>query len=76
MPLYYFNLCSDEDEVTDLVGKPCANDIDALTAALRVAGDVVQNRLFKNSAIGEAWIEVEDEQARTVLTLPIRAAAY
>jgi len=73
---YYFNLCSDEEEVTDLVGKACEDDVAALGAALRMAGDVIQNRLFRNTAIEDGWIEVEDEQQRTVLTLPLRAAAY
>lgn len=73
---YYFNLCSDDEELTDVVGQSCEDDVAALEAALRMAGDVIQKRLFRNTAIEEGWIEVEDEQAHTVLTLPLRAAAY
>jgi hypothetical protein len=76
VPRYYFNLCSEEGEVTDVMGEPCADDLAALSIAFRKAGDIVQNRLFRNTAIEEAWIEVEDETERTILTLPLRSAAY
>ena len=76
MPRYYFNLCSEEAEVTDLVGESCDNDVAALGTALQRAGEVVQKRLFRNESIEEGWIAVEDEAQREVLRLPLRAAAY
>jgi hypothetical protein len=75
MPRYYFNVCSDEFEETDLVGQHCPDDVTALREALKAASAVVEKQLFRNQ-VADAWIEVEDEDHRTVLTLPLRAAAY
>lgn len=75
MPRYYFNLCFDEAEETDLVGRECPDDVAALGEALKAAGEVVRRQLFFNR-VEEGWIEVEDEDHREVLRLPLRAAAY
>ena len=75
MPRYYFNICSDEFEESDMVGEHCANDVEALKEALRQASSVVEQQLFFNKAV-DGWIEVEDEDHREVMRLPIRAAAY
>jgi hypothetical protein len=76
VPRYYFNLCSDEMETTDIVGETCPDDLAALTHALSTASTIVQRRLLANDLPAEGWIEVEDERHQTVLTLPLRAAAY
>lgn len=76
MPRYYFNVCSDEFEATDLVGEVCPNDVAALGGAMRAASEVVRQQLLVDKLIGDGWIEVEDEQHRPVLKLPLRAAAY
>jgi hypothetical protein len=76
VPRYYFNVCCEEAEVTDVVGTSCADDLAALEAALRIASEVVQTRLFRNQAIEDGCVVVEDEADREVLTLPLRAAAY
>jgi len=75
MPRYYFNLCMEESEITDVVGHDCADDVAALTEALREAGEVVRRQLFFNK-VEEGWVEVEDEDHREVMRLPLRAAAY
>ena len=75
MPRYYFNICSEEFEEADMVGEHCANDVEALKEALRQASSVVEQQLFFNKVV-EAWIEVEDENHREVMRLPLRAAAY
>ncbi|HEY1604307.1 MAG TPA: hypothetical protein VGF77_01765 [Allosphingosinicella sp.] len=77
MPRYYFNLCCDSSEVTDIVGATCADDVAALNHAMRRASDVVRTRLFsrEETDLG-GWVEVEDEKHRPVLRLPLRAAAY
>ena len=75
MPRYYFNICSDEFEETDMVGEQCLNDVAALKEAMRAASEVVREQLWHNR-VADAWIEVEDEQHREVMRLPIRAAAY
>lgn len=75
MPRYYFNICSDEFEETDMVGEHCPDDVAALKEALRAASELVQQQLLFNK-VTDAWIEVEDEDHREVMRLPIRAAAY
>ena len=75
MPRYFFNVCCDEYETTDLVGESCANDVAALKEALGAASAVVRQQLLYNR-IPDGWIAVEDEHHREVMRLPLRAAAY
>ena len=76
VPRYYFNVCCDDYEETDLVGEACPDDLAALSGAMRAASAVVQRRLLMNAPTQCGWIEVEDESHRPVLKLPLRAAAY
>jgi hypothetical protein len=76
MPRYYFNVCCDAYEATDVVGRPCPDDIGALNEAMRTASEVVRQRLEASAFGGDGWIEVEDEAHRSILRLPLRAAAY
>lgn len=75
VPRYYFNVCCDDFEETDLVGETCANDVEALKQALSAASTIIKDQLFRNK-VTDGFIEVEDETHREVLRLPIRAAAY
>jgi hypothetical protein len=75
VPRYYFNICLDEADTTDLVGRECPNDVAALGEALREAGEILRRQLFFNK-VEDGWIEVEDEDHREVMRLPLRAAAY
>jgi len=75
MPRYYFNVCSDEHESTDLVGEDCPDDLAALKEAMRAASAIIHQQLFFNR-LGDGWIEVEDEHHCEVMRLPLRAAAY
>lgn len=76
MPRYYFNLCCEEFETTDIVGETCSDDVDALSGAFRAASAVIRKRLLADQPAPEGWIEVEDERHRPILKLPLRAAAY
>ncbi|HEX2763204.1 MAG TPA: hypothetical protein VHM92_05075 [Allosphingosinicella sp.] len=76
MPRYYFNLRSDAEEVTDVVGESCRDEVAALALAFDKAGEIARKRVFGDGWIGDARIQVEDERARIILTLPVRAAAY
>ena len=76
MPRYFFNVCSEAYEETDLVGRRCANDVAALQEALNTASAIVQQRLAADAFCANGSIEVEDECHRPVLSLPLRAAAY
>jgi hypothetical protein len=75
VPRYFFNVCSEDFETTDLVGEHCADDVAALKEAMRAASEIIRDQLFFNR-VADAWIEVEDEQHREVMRLPLRAAAY
>ena len=76
MPRYFFNFSSEGCEEVDIVGKSCANDVAALQEALHAASAIMRRRLDAETFRADGTIEVEDERHRTVLTLPLRAAAY
>ena len=76
MPRYFFNFTAEGCEEVDLVGKACANDVAALHEALHAASAIMRRRLDSETFCATGTIEVEDEHHRTVLTLPLRAAAY
>lgn len=76
MPRYFFNFTAEGCEEVDLVGKTCPNDVAALQEALHAASAIMRRRLHAETFSNAGTIEVEDEQHRTVLTLPLTAAAY
>ncbi|HEY0111697.1 MAG TPA: hypothetical protein VGB59_00955 [Allosphingosinicella sp.] len=76
MPRYYFNICCDGSETTDVVGEVCPDDVAALGEALKAASAVMHKRLLMDDLPSDGWVEVEDERHRSVLKLPLRAAAY
>jgi hypothetical protein len=76
MPRYFFNVRGSGFEETDLVGRTCADDVAALAEAFGEAGRVLHRLLGEDALSDAGTIEIEDERHRTVLTLPLRAAAY
>jgi hypothetical protein len=76
VPRYYFNVRCDGSETTDMVGEVCANDVEALTLALKTAGTWLQRAAFTHHSVHDGWVEVEDEHHREVMKLPLLAAAY
>ncbi len=76
MPRYFFNVRGNGFEETDLVGRTCADDVAALAEALGEAGRVLKDLLSQDALSDCGEIEIEDERHRTILTLPLRAAAY
>lgn len=76
MPRYFFNVRGNGFEETDLVGRTCADDVAALSEALGEAGRVLKDLLRQDALSDCGEIEIEDERHRTILTLPLRAAAY
>lgn len=76
MPRYFFNVRGDGFEETDLVGRTCPDDVAALAEAFGEAGRILRQRLRDEALSDLGEIEVEDQSHRTVLTLPLRAAAY
>lgn len=75
MPTFYFNVHCSNYEITDLVGEKCRNSTMARVEALRTAREIIQDALLSGSFPQDGWIEVEDEEHRPVLTLPLRQAA-
>ena len=75
MPRYYFNVRCDAFETTDMVGEDCETLSAIRGEALRCASDLVLNDLLNGRVPQQGWIEVEDEEHRPVLTLPLSAAA-
>jgi hypothetical protein len=76
MRRYFFNIRGEGYEETDLVGKKCSSEVAALGEAMAIASNIVHDRMAVLHVAHPGMIEVEDEQHRTVLTLPLRAAAY
>jgi len=76
VPRYYFNIHCGEQEATDTVGHVCSDDVAALGQAVRVAGDLIRERLTRDVPMVEGCIEIEDQRHRAIMRLPLRAAAY
>lgn len=76
MPRYFFNVRGSSFEETDLVGRTCPDDVAALAEALSEAGRVLRDLLSQDALSDNGEIEIEAERHRTILTLPLRAAAY
>jgi hypothetical protein len=74
MGTYYFNVHCDGFELTDIVGEVCENSDDARAEACRTARALIQEELL-SGRLPKGWIEVEDEQHRPVMIVPLRDAA-
>jgi hypothetical protein len=75
MSTYYFNVRCEQFQRTDLVGEECDSLNSIRSEALRTARELVTNDLLRGRSPQQGWIEVEDEEHRPVLMLPISAAA-
>jgi len=71
---YYFNVHCEEFEIPDLVGEECPSLEAVRREALRTAQDLIRDNLLAGK-MPHGWIEVEDEEHRPVMTLPLKAAA-
>jgi hypothetical protein len=75
MPTFYFNVRTDRLDATDTVGEFCLTTADARSRALQAARMIVQHELSSGGFPGEGWIDVEDDDHRRVLSIPLREAA-
>ena len=75
MSIYYFNIKADTFDAEDLEGEDCSDVETARAEALVAAGALIRGELRRGTLPGSGWIEVEDEHHRTVLRMPLRAAA-
>jgi hypothetical protein len=71
VPRYFFHVHGDRFDAPDLAGKDCANLECAQKIAHRIAGELVMNSLLGGQVPMEVTIEVEDEDLRPVLSLPL-----
>ena len=75
MPTFYFNLRSDDFDATDTIGEYCHSGDEVRKRALIAARSIVQQELVNGGVPSDGWIEVEDEEHRPVLSIPLREAA-
>ena len=71
MPIYYFNVRGDGFDVPDTAGKLCADPAAARREAELLAADLVGTALAAGEPPLDAIIEVDDEEQRPVLALPL-----
>jgi hypothetical protein len=71
VPIYYFNVRGEGFEVPDIAGRLCADLAAAREEAERMAEDLVATALAAGALPLDAVIEVDDEEQRPVLALPL-----
>ncbi|HEX6377264.1 MAG TPA: hypothetical protein VFZ91_16255 [Allosphingosinicella sp.] len=71
MPTYYFILRGETFELPDLTGKSLADDEAARAEAERLAAELVETARVAGALPPDAVIEVDDEEMRPVLALPL-----
>ena len=71
MPTYYFNVRGEDFELPDLAGKSLSDDAAARAEAERLAAELVESALIAGNLPPDAVVEVDDEQMRPVLALPL-----
>jgi hypothetical protein len=74
MPTYYFTLRGQDFDLPDLAGKSLSDDSAARAEAERLAAELVESALAAGSVPPDAVVEVDDEQMRPVLALPLNPA--
>ncbi len=74
MPTYYFNLRGENLDVPDLAGKTLADDEAARDEAERLAAELIESALISGNLPPDAVVEVDDEQMRPLLALPLKPA--
>jgi hypothetical protein len=74
MPTYYFTLRGENFELPDLAGKSLRDDAAARAEAERLAAELVESALISGVLPPDAVVEVDDEQMRPVLALPLNPA--
>ena len=75
MPTYYFHLRGEGFEVPDLAGRECADDHAARLEAERLAAEILEAALVSGEPPVPATVEVDDEELRPILALPLLLAA-
>lgn len=71
MPTYYFNLRGEGFELPDLAGKTLGDDAAARAEAEALAAELVETARGAGTLPPDAVLEVDDEEMRPVLALPL-----
>lgn len=71
MPTYYFHLRGDGYEVPDLAGRAFDDDHAARAEAERLAAELVETALVAGEPPPAAIVEVDDEELRPLLAIPL-----
>ncbi len=74
MPVFYFNVRGERFEAPDLAGRECSSVEAARAEAERLAAELVETALVAGALPPDATIEVDDEELRPVLALPLNEA--
>jgi hypothetical protein len=74
MPTYYFNLRGESFELPDLAGKSLPDDAAARAEAERLAAELIETAIVAGTVPPDAVVEVDDEDMRPVLALPLNLA--
>ena len=74
MPTYYFTLRGEDFNLPDLAGKSLSDDAAARAEAERLAAELIESALVSGNLPPDAVVEVDDEEMRPVLALPLNPA--
>ena len=74
MPTYYFNVRGRDFELPDLAGRQYPDAAGARAEAERLAAEMIETALIAGETPPEAIVEVDDEELRPVLAIPLRQA--
>ena len=74
VPIYYFNVRGEDFEVPDTAGRLCPDPAAARVEAELMADDLIATALAAGALPLDAVIEVDDDEQRPVLALPLREA--
>lgn len=71
MPIFYFNVRGSDFELPDLTGRECADAEAARAEAQRLAAELIETALVAGELPPDATVEVDDENQRPLLALPL-----
>lgn len=76
VPIYYFNVRGEGFEVPDTAGRVCTDPAAARREAEIMAADLLGTAHSCGALPPDAVIEVDDEDQRPILALPLREAKH
>ncbi|HET9638551.1 MAG TPA: hypothetical protein VFP12_05025 [Allosphingosinicella sp.] len=74
MPLFFFHVCNGNGFTEDEEGRELADEVEARSAALAGARDIMAEEMRSGQLNPASFIEVEDSEHRHLFTLPFSEA--